>query len=773
MSGGACGDEEESGSLSRFRLTVGMQAVRDLAVPLGAFANVYCSWVAPPLAGSQAGRRHRTAPPVLLPRHGAVALPMSSSVSYEFEVEDSRLFEWLAQQPLHVEVWHNDKYMNDVLLGVAVIDLGELLGVASAKAPSSGVAARWIHEENVVALRPEAEASGDETAAHRDPARVAVVQAQLVLDHLIHTTEEWSRHTTAIGKPSRRSPPRVPVPQSRPLKPTHVASPAARPRLAREPAAVPTTGRAPPQVRGKKEAAVEREERSAREEELLAALSREWRVEEAKRTMEVRSQKLALSKAQAAVKAKLAQIHEHEQALCMTYEKVEERCAALEERHQHELASLQVSSYQQAAALQQKLEVVQASLDEARSWGEALKEQLATTQDRIIRSEEQMTLLRSTQDEGNQRAVQLHAEVGRLTAALKEEGRMRDLAEKARDQAAQELMTARMRVAALEAEQDADGRWREELTQRRLRSAEHESVRAEAEELHRLKEELGQLHEQRRAQQLQEAQRAHHSAQLQQAHRHVAQMERRQPASPTPSAATVRAISPPREGSAAAARAPPRSADARVGQTQPQRRREPETVLSPAEDGSSEQSSLVLAAGNEELRGVADAGAADYLFDIVTAFNDGSLHPAVYYDAFEPSSLFAGRGESAEDVHAAPETPTGTGRTPSPRGLSLDQRLSEAIATTPQAETQGRRHFRSRTNAPAEPPATPPPTPPTLVAPAPPPAVADAAPPSPVPLLMPADSTEPALALRPPSPSQPGAVPYPVKDEDLMQAARK
>ncbi|KAL1520431.1 hypothetical protein AB1Y20_022015 [Prymnesium parvum] len=46
-----------------------------------------------------------------------------------------------------------------------------------------------------------------------------------------------------------------------------------------------------------------------------------------------------------------------------------------------------------------------------------------------------------------------------------------------------------------------------------------------------------------------------------------------------------------------------------------------------------------LASGNEELRGVAAAGAADHLFDIVVSFNDGSLHPAIY-DAFEPSSLF-------------------------------------------------------------------------------------------------------------------------------------
>lgn len=170
---------------------------------------------------------------------------------------------------------------------------------------------------------------------------------------------------------------------------------------------------------------------------------------------------MALSKAHAGMKAKLAQILTHEEELNQTYEQVEERCVALEERHQQELAGLQaehlclkckavlssaasillfaceetsqimhafliltshfwracipcgfflstlrlcatlprlqVTTHQQIAAMQQKLEVTQAALDEARSWGQALKEQLSTTQERLIRNEEQMSLLRDTQ----------------------------------------------------------------------------------------------------------------------------------------------------------------------------------------------------------------------------------------------------------------------------------------------------------------------------------------------------------------------------------------
>lgn len=56
---------------------------------------------------------------------------------------------------------------------------------------------------------------------------------------------------------------------------------------------------------------------------------------------EIREQKMALSKAHAGMKAKLAQILTHEEELNQTYEQVEERCVALEERHQQELAGLQ------------------------------------------------------------------------------------------------------------------------------------------------------------------------------------------------------------------------------------------------------------------------------------------------------------------------------------------------------------------------------------------------------------------------------------------------
>ena len=78
-------------------LSVTLRSVRDLAVPLGAFANVYCTFTAPPLAGAGAGRRTRTTAGALPPQGAAAA--EASSASYVFSVDASELFEWLEQQP--------------------------------------------------------------------------------------------------------------------------------------------------------------------------------------------------------------------------------------------------------------------------------------------------------------------------------------------------------------------------------------------------------------------------------------------------------------------------------------------------------------------------------------------------------------------------------------------------------------------------------------------------------------------------------------------------
>lgn len=162
-------------SLAQFRLHITLQSVRDLAVPLGSFANIYCAWIAPPLAGSQAGRRVRTAPPVLLPHHGVVALPITSSMRYEFSAELSQLFDWFAHQPIQIEIWHSDRYTTDVLLGVAILDLSEIFGVNAILSSEKAIKASWTHDEHIVAMNSDG--SGVSS-------RVAIVHTRIVLEHM-------------------------------------------------------------------------------------------------------------------------------------------------------------------------------------------------------------------------------------------------------------------------------------------------------------------------------------------------------------------------------------------------------------------------------------------------------------------------------------------------------------------------------------------------------------------------------------------------------------
>ena len=161
------------------------------------------------------------------------------------------------------------------------------------------------------------------------------------------------------------------------------------------------------------------------------------------------------------MKAKLL-LRDHEVALGRDHEQLEERWPS-SRAAPAELAALQVGAPADGE-FSAKLEVSQAYSTRRRR-GRPRSSSSGGDEERLIRNEEQ-TLPRSTQAEGTSRTITLHTEVGKLAAALREEKRMREEAEvgEGRDDAAAE---SQMRVAVLEAEREADGRWRE-MTQRRL-----------------------------------------------------------------------------------------------------------------------------------------------------------------------------------------------------------------------------------------------------------------------------------------------------------------
>ena len=155
-----------------YRLTIEPTSVRDLAIPLGAFANVVVQLRAPRLPGAVGVRRQvRSSPPVLLPRRGEVGLP-GPGCARDFELPSfssddgaiaEALLSALAAEPLLIELWHHDKYTRDVLLGVASVDLSEVL---SARPAADGVRSMQRQEQTVpVVERMEATGRGPEAAA--------------------------------------------------------------------------------------------------------------------------------------------------------------------------------------------------------------------------------------------------------------------------------------------------------------------------------------------------------------------------------------------------------------------------------------------------------------------------------------------------------------------------------------------------------------------------------------------------------------------------------
>lgn len=124
------------------RLAIQPSRVRDVCIPLSGFANIFCAFNSPRLPGTGAQRRVRTSPPVLLPRHGHVALPGPGCTKH-FTCSGTELLSVLCEEPLLVELWHHDKYTKDVFLGVATCDLSEVVSAG----PKDGPAGRTSHRQ--------------------------------------------------------------------------------------------------------------------------------------------------------------------------------------------------------------------------------------------------------------------------------------------------------------------------------------------------------------------------------------------------------------------------------------------------------------------------------------------------------------------------------------------------------------------------------------------------------------------------------------------------
>ena len=147
----------------------------------------------------------RSSPPVLLPRQSDVALPNAAAV-FEFSCEPSLLLHKLSSEPLLVELWHKDRYVSDLLLGIATVDMAEVLGVTPTQGAVVGGQPQTVREQEraVPVLTPDGppppplQQAGDQGKAPPPPpgSRVAMLRVLLRLEEL--------------GPPPRPPPPRAP-----------------------------------------------------------------------------------------------------------------------------------------------------------------------------------------------------------------------------------------------------------------------------------------------------------------------------------------------------------------------------------------------------------------------------------------------------------------------------------------------------------------------------------------------------------------------------------
>ena len=123
------------------QLTVVPTSVRDIAIPLGGFANIVVAHSAP-ASFAVSSRRVCSVPAVLLPQGSEAALPRTGCSLRRPGTTHQDLLSALAAEPLCIELLHHDKYCKDVLLGVATVELSEVLS-----ARPSAVGRRTVLEQ--------------------------------------------------------------------------------------------------------------------------------------------------------------------------------------------------------------------------------------------------------------------------------------------------------------------------------------------------------------------------------------------------------------------------------------------------------------------------------------------------------------------------------------------------------------------------------------------------------------------------------------------------
>ena len=324
------------------QLTVVPTSVRDIAIPLGGFANIVVAHSAP-ASFAVSSRRVCSVPAVLLPQGSEAALPRTGCSLRRPGTTHQDLLSALAAEPLCIELLHHDKYCKDVLLGVATVELSEVL---SARPSAVGRRTVLEQEQTVPFIAPNeapAEIAEDYVTESRNwkgRRPVALLNVTLRL--------EYADDPTPLPKPPKPQPRPAEAARAKPVSPAREVETSASDKVARA-AAAKQAGAQPSSSSAKADAKLR-----VLQEQKLRQLEREWRVREAKRVAGARAQARVLAEATQQLQHGLAQLATQDDMLHITADELALRGAALErqaevERAEHAQALLERQRATEAA----------------------------------------------------------------------------------------------------------------------------------------------------------------------------------------------------------------------------------------------------------------------------------------------------------------------------------------------------------------------------------------------------------------------------------------
>ena len=381
-------------------------SVRDLAIPLGGFANVMVAHAAPVLPGATlAAKRVRTLPAVMLKHKGEVTLPTPGcAVKCESGADKDKMLLALGAEPLLVELYHHDKYTRDLLLGIATVDMVKVLSV---RPQVQGLRTRYEHVQTVPFIAPaegllpealagDAATTSDGTSPTRQA--VALLSVMLRLDFIDKPPPIQSR--------TRKATPRA------------TAAVAAAPQRA-DPPSSPKAAQLDAHKR--RDVAKLKVELKEKEEERLERLTREWNAHEARRAAEARAQARAMSDVTRQLKHKLAQLMRHEEVLHATADQLALRGAALERQSEIEKAQFVAVAEKEASALRAEVHGARSELVKVTEQSSTMRERAEALSDGQARALSEAAVWRSAYESAVARAEALEVEQRNLMEEQEEQ----------------------------------------------------------------------------------------------------------------------------------------------------------------------------------------------------------------------------------------------------------------------------------------------------------------------------------------------------------------